>query len=450
VASDASFPDDFAWGVGTAAYQIEGGRHEQGKGDSIWDRFSDMGRLRDPGDVACDHFHRWREDLDLLARLGVSAYRFSISWPRVIPDGDGRVNQAGLDFYRRLVAGLRARGIAPYVTLYHWDLPQALQDKGGWASRTTVDAFARYACVVAGALGEDVSHWITHNEPWVAAMVGHRDGMFAPGIADWPTALTVGHHLLSSHGLATGEIRGVVPEAQVGIGIDCRPAEPASDSDEDRAATRYYDGARNRWFFDPVFGRGYPDDVMRIYRDRGHIDANLVAKGDMETIAVPIDFLGLNYYTTVTIAAGEEAKPEPSPQAGVDPGPGHTEMGWRIDPGGLTRYLRHLHDTYAPSSIVITENGASFSDGPDESGVIDDRRRIDYLRSHVGAIADARAEQVPVDGYFVWSLMDNLEWVEGFAQRFGLVWVDRDTLDRTPKRSFDWYRALVTSGTLAN
>jgi beta-glucosidase len=390
------------------------------------------------------------EDLDLLAALGVAAYRFSISWARVIPDGDGRVNQAGLDFYRRLVAGLWARGIEPYVTLYHWDLPQALQDKGGWASRATVDAFARYTCVVAGALGEHATHWITQNEPWVSAMLGHRDGVFAPGISDWRTAITVGHHLLVSHGLATEEIRGVVPGAKVGIGIDCRPAEPASDSDEDQAATRYYDGSRNRWFFDPVFGRGYPDDVMAVYRDRGRIDPGVIARGDMETIAIPIDFLGLNYYTTVTIAAGDEEASESGPEPGSDSRPDHTDMGWKIDPEGFTHYLRHLNDTYAPSSIVITENGASFSDGPDASGVIDDRRRIDYLRSHVRAIADARAGQIPVDGYFVWSFMDNLEWVEGFSQRFGLVWVDLDSLDRTPKRSFDWYRALVTSGTLAN
>ncbi len=236
----------------------------------------------------------------------------------------------------------------------------------------------------------------------------------------------------------------------MGIGIDCRPAEPASDSDEDLAATRYYDGTRNRWFFDPVFGRGYPDDVMRVYVDRGRIGPGVIAKGDMETIAIPIDFLGLNYYTTVTIAAGDDDPAESGPPPSNDPRPGYTDMGWKVDPNGLTRYLRHLNDTYAPASILITENGASYSDGPDASGVIDDRRRIDYLRSHVTAIAEARAEKVPVDGYFVWSFMDNLEWVEGFSQKFGLVWVDRETLDRTPKRSFDWYRGVATTGTLAN
>ncbi|MGH8950359.1 MAG: GH1 family beta-glucosidase [Acidimicrobiia bacterium] len=444
----ASFPDDFAWGVGTSAYQIEGGRHEDGKGDSIWDRFSDLGRLRHPGDVACDHFHRWEEDLDLLAGLGVSSYRFSVSWPRVIPDGDGRVNQAGLDFYRRLVAGLRARDIAPFVTLYHWDLPQSLQDKGGWVSRHTIDAFGRYATVVAGALGEECDRWVTQNEPWVTAMVGHRDGYFAPGIANWETALTVSHHLLVSHGVAADEIRTVVDGARVGIGIDCRPVEPASDTEEDRAAARHFDGTRNRWFFDPVFGRGYPDDIMRFYRDRGRIAPDLIAAGDLDLIARPIDFLGLNYYTTLTIAAGAEEGPDPGPEPGIDPGPGHTDMGWRVDPDGLSRYLRHLSDTYQPGSILITENGASYSDEPDENGVIDDRRRIDYLRSHILAVAEARASGVPVDGYFVWSLMDNLEWVEGFSQRFGLVWVDQRTLARVPKRSYDWYADVARTGTL--
>lgn len=359
------------------------------------------------------------------------------------------MNQSGLDFYRRLVSGLRARGIAPLATLYHWDLPQALQDKGGWVSRHTVDSFARYACVVAGALGEHTTHWITQNEPWVTAMLGHRDGVFAPGISDWPTALTVGHNLLVSHGLATAEIRGVIPESRIGIGIDCRPAVPASDSEEDHAAAAYYDGSRNRWFFDPVFGHGYPDDIMRVYRDQGRIEPGLVAAGDLTTIATPIDFLGLNYYTTVTVAAGA-GEPTETAEAGSEPSPGHTDMGWRVDAEGLTRYLRHINATYAPASIQITENGASYSDGPDANGVIDDGRRIDYLRSHVQAVADARAEQIPVDGYFVWSFMDNLEWVEGFSQRFGLVWVDRGTLERTPKRSFDWYRGLVTTGILAN
>jgi len=447
--SVVSFPPEFIWGVSSSAFQIEGGRHEDGKGDSVWDRFSDLGRLRVPGDVACDHFHRWEEDLDLLEMLGVGAYRFSVAWARVIPDGDGRVNQAGLDFYRRLVAGLRDRGIAPVVTLYHWDLPQALEDKGGWVSRATAEAFARYARVVAGALGEETGLWITQNEPWVTAMLGYRDGLFAPGASDWRTALTVAHHLLVSHGLAALEIRNVVDDARVGIALDCRPVRATSESEEGQQAARHFDGFRNRWFFDPVFGRGYPDDMMRIYRERGRIEPDLIDANDLRTIATPIDFLGLNYYTTVEVGVGGEEIDAPETEPGPDPQPGYTEMGWRIDAEGLSRYLGELSETYAPTSIIVSENGASFSDGPDEKGVVDDQRRIEYLSAHVRALATARLDGVPVDGYFVWSLMDNIEWLEGFAQRFGLVWIDENTLERTPKRSFEWYRKLVTTGVLS-
>jgi beta-glucosidase len=441
------FPEDFAWGVGTSAYQIEGGRREDGKGESIWDRFSDEGKLRDQGDSAVDHYHKWEEDLDLLANRGLS-YRFSIAWTRVVPDGDGEVNQAGLDFYRRLAAGIRERGITPYLTLYHWDLPQALQDKGGWASRHTVDAFARYAGVVADALGGEVRNWITHNEPWVTAILGHRDGVFAPGIEDWPTALTVAHHVLLSHGRAVEEIRSRVADHSVGIAIDCRPVEARSESTEDLAAARHFDGFRNRWFFDPVFGKGYPDDMMGAYRDLGRIDPTMVANGDLDTIAAPIDFLGLNYYTTVTVGVGEEESDDTEAEPGKDPQPGYTETGWKIDPDGLTGYLEHLNTDYAPASILVTENGASYSDGPDEDGVINDQRRISYLRGHISAVGRARDQGVPVDGYFVWSFLDNLEWVDGYSQRFGLVWVDHETGRRVPKRSFDWYSDVARTGTL--
>lgn len=436
----------FTWGAATSAYQIEGGRHADGKGESIWDRFSDQGRLRDRGDVACDHYKRWEGDLDLLALLGVDGYRFSLAWTRVIPDGDGEVNEAGLNFYRRLVNGLLERGIQPYATLYHWDLPQALQDEGGWANRDTVDAFARYAGIVAQALGTEIDHWITQNEPWVASMLGHRTGEFAPGIADWQTALTAGHHLLLSHGRAVGEIKDRAPDSSVGIALDCRPASPASDREEDVAATRHFDGYRNRWFFDPVFGRGYPDDMSRSYFDRGRLPAglsSLVQASDLDVIATPLDFLGLNYYTTIEISAGREESEEPDVPAGAPAPAGYTEMGWKVDPGGLGSYLSHVNDTYQPPSIVITENGASFSEGPDETGRVRDQRRIDYLTSHIGAVAAARRAGVPIDGYFVWSLLDNLEWVQGFSQRFGIVWVDHSSQQRIPKDSFDSYRNLI-------
>lgn len=434
---------DFVWGVATSAFQVEGARHADGKGESIWDRFSDDGRLRHPGDFAADHYHRLEEDLDLLAGLGVDAYRFSTAWTRVIPDGDGEVNAAGLDFYRRLTTGLVDRGIQPYLTLYHWDLPQALQEQGGWASRRTVDAFARYAGIMADALGDRVGVWITQNEPWVSAFLGHRDGVFAPGIEDWPTALVAGHHLLLSHGRAVEAIRSARPGATVGIALDCRPSVPADD--DAIAANRHFDGFRNRWFFDPVFGRGYPEDIVADYVDRGHlpggIDA-LVEPGDMDLIGTRIDFIGVNYYTTIAVAVGAEEDDEPEGPVGADPPEGFTEMGWRNDPGGLTAFLVRVTDDYGPESILVTENGASYSDGPDHDGRVRDIRRIEYLDSHIDAVMTAR-QRAPVDGYFVWSFLDNLEWVQGFSQRFGLVWVDPETGRRIPKDSYFWYRDRI-------
>jgi len=443
-------PEDFVLGVATSAYQIEGARHADGKGESIWDRFSDLGRLRDRGDDAIDHFNRWEEDLDLLADRGISAYRFSTAWTRVIPDGDGEVNQKGLDFYRRLITGMRERGITPYLTLFHWDLPQALQDRGGWASRKTVDAFARYAGVMADALGDDVRHWITQNEPWVASMLGHKDGVFAPGIADWPTAVTVAHHLLLSHGQAVGEIRGRASGSLVGIALDCRPVVAASDSEADVAASVHFDGSRNRWFFDPVFGLGYPEDIMRTYHDQGWVEPGIIIDGDLETISAPTDFVGLNYYTTVKVDAGASETIESELEPGVDQPPGFTEMGWKIDAVGLGSYLKHISATYAPASILVTENGASYSDGPDDAGFVDDRRRIAYLEAHIDASIAVREEGVPVDGYFVWSFLDNLEWVHGFSQRFGLVWVDQATGERVPKASFDWYGEVARNSAVSS
>lgn len=437
--------NDLVWGVATSAYQIEGGRYEGGKGQSIWDTFSDQGRLFDPGDIACDHYHRWEEDLDLLADLDVDGYRFSIAWTRIIPDGDGEVNERGLDFYRRLVEGLLERRITPYLTLYHWDLPQALQERGGWANRATVAGFARYASIVATALGSDVKNWITHNEPWVATFLGHQQGVFAPGQSDWALALEVGHHILLSHGEAVEAIRDAVPSASVGIALDCRPARPATALEADEAATRIFDGFRNRWFFDPIFGNGYPEDMVGYYSDLGRMTPSptWIRAGDLERISAPIDFLGVNYYTTIEVARGGEE----SEDSGVEPGPdvpdGYTEMGWRIDPSGLQRFLARVDTEYHPASILVTENGASYSDGPDKGLVVEDRRRIDYLTRHIEVIDQLRRENIAVNGYFVWSLLDNLEWVQGFSQRFGLVWVDHDTGRRIPKQSYFWYRDLI-------
>jgi beta-glucosidase len=402
--------------------------------------------LRLRGDFATDHFHRLEEDLDLLAGLGVDAYRFSTAWTRVIPDGDGVVNQAGIAFYRRLITGLVDRGIEPCLTLYHWDLPQALQDKGGWASRATIDAFARYAGIMAESLGDSVGRWITQNEPWVSGFVGHRDGSFAPGSTSWETALVAIHHMLVSHGRATSAIRNALGNARVGIALDCRPSTPADESAVE--ANRYFDGFRNRWFFDPVFGKGYPADIVATYTERGHLPSGidgLVLDGDYAEIAAPIDFVGINYYTSLTISAESEESDEPEGPAGPDAPEGFTEMGWRNDPEALTGFLTRVAQTYAPTSMMVTENGASYSDAPDEAGRIDDRRRITYLDEHIDATLAARRVGIPVDGYFVWSLLDNLEWVEGFGQRFGLVWVDPETGRRVPKDSYFWYRDRIRS-----
>lgn len=441
--------NQFTWGVATSAYQIEGGRYQGGKGQSIWDRFADIGRMPDSGDVACDHFHRWREDVALMAELGVNAYRFSTAWTRIIPDGVGDVNDQGIEFYSNLVDELVRNDIVPWLTLYHWDLPQALQDQGGWLNRATVAAFVRYTDVVSEALGDRVKDWITHNEPWVAAHLGHGTGYFAPGISDLGSALVAGHHLLLSHGEAVPAIRANSSGARIGIALDCRPSRPASDSPADVAAERIHDGFRNRWFSDPVFGKGYPEDIVKVLDHRAVFDSEglpFVRSGDLDTIAVPVDFLGLNYYTSIAVAAGDEVGAGEAVAAGAEQPEGLTDMGWEITPDALIGYLRKLHSDYGLERIVITENGASYSDGPSEDGAVHDNRRIAYIDSHIRAVAAARHGGVPVDGYFVWSLLDNLEWVEGYGQRFGIVWVNHATGKRIPKDSYRWYRGAIARG----
>lgn len=440
-------PDDFVWGVATSAFQIEGSTHADGRGPSIWDTHHALGRMPDGGDPACDHYRRYREDVALMADLGVDAYRFSIAWPRILPDG-ATVNRAGLDFYSALIDALGEAGIEPWVTLYHWDLPQSVQDEGGWADRSTIEAFSRYTETVVGELGDRVSHWITHNEPWVATMLGHKDGIFAPGIADWNQALRAGHHILVSHGRAADVIRSD-PDAEVGIALDCRPAFAHSPSAVDQAALRHFDGFRNRWFFDPVFGKGYPDDMVDTYSELGRFDdgpLDFVEEGDLDLISVPLDFLGVNYYTSITVTPETCEVETTEVPPGPEPPDGYTEMGWANTPRVLADFLERINDDYSPARIVITENGASYSDGPDSDGRIHDTRRIEYLDSHIAAVAEAAERGVPVEGYFVWSLLDNLEWVAGYSQRFGLVYVDHDTGDRLPKDSYEWYRNRIAAG----
>jgi beta-glucosidase len=428
------FPADFVWAVATSSFQIEGASQADGKGESIWDRYCRQpGVIADGsnGDIACDHYNRLDSDLDLIASLGVGAYRFSVSWPRVQPLGQGAWNEAGLRFYERLVDGLLARGIQPYLTLNHWDLPQALQDRGGWAARETVDHFVDYARGIHRRLGSRLAAITTHNEPWVIAVLGHEQGTFAPGLKSRKTCLQVAHHLLLSHGLAVRALRDDGCRAQLGIVLNLAPAEPATTSPEDAARTVLDDGRGRRWYTDPLFKGCYPADV---WADVG-ADAPDVAPGDMAAMATPIDYLGINYYSRAVSSADGSFDPKRS-------GLPLTDMGWEIIPQGLTRLLLQMHADYRLPPVYITENGGAFKD-PVVDGQVHDLDRTDYLRTHIAAVADALEQGVPMAGYMVWSLMDNFEWASGYAKRFGIVQVDYATQRRTPKDSALWYRDFL-------
>ncbi len=439
------FPNNFLWGTATSSYQIEGAWKEDGKGESIWDRFSHTpGKIKDgsTGDVACDHYHRWQDDIALMKGLGMQAYRFSIAWPRILPQGRGAVNKAGLDFYDKLVDGLLTAGIRPFVTLYHWDLPQALQEEGGWENRAVVDAFAEYADVVSRRLGDRVTDWITHNEPWVAAFIGYAFGFHAPGKTEYPAAFRAAHHLLLSHGTAVSIIRQNSPNAQVGITLNLNvsdPADPNNPADWD--AARQMDGFINRWFLDPVNGRHYPADMVAHFENAFPHSINFIQSGDMATIAAPTDFLGVNYYTRAVVKARDGFLPE---QIKIETSP-YTDIGWEVHPNSLYRLLNRLHHEYRPQKMYITENGASYGTGPDGNGRVADTRRLNFLRGHFAAAHRAIEQGVPLAGYFVWSLMDNFEWAEGYEQRFGIVWVDFETQERIPKDSALWVRDVIDS-----
>ncbi len=436
------FPDHFLWGAATSSYQIEGAAQEDGRGECIWTRFSHTpGNTYngDTGDVACDHYHRYRQDVALMASLGLQAYRFSISWPRVIPQGTGAINPAGLDFYDRLVDELLAHNIQPFVTLYHWDLPQALQDRGGWENADSIAWFTNYAALMAQRLGDRVRHWITHNEPWVVAFVGHYFGRHAPGKCNLAAAYRVAHHVLLSHGEAVPAIRQVAPGVQVGITLDLVDFQPASESADDIAAAHREDGFKNRWFLDAVFKGRYPDDmVTRLGATLDGLDLDTVQRA-----AVPLDFLGINYYSRNVIAAGPHG-PLNTQHVHVDGRP-HTAMGWEVYPDGLRNVLVRVTREYAPPALYVTENGAAYDDPPPVNGVVEDPQRQAYLAAHVQACAEAIAQGVPLRGYFAWSLMDNFEWAEGYRMRFGLVYVDFATQERIPKRSALYYRDLIAA-----
>lgn len=439
-----SFPAGFVWGAATASYQIEGAWREDGKGESIWDRFSHTpGKIKngDTGDVAADHYHRWPSDVQLMTELGLKAYRFSISWPRILPEGYGRVESRGLDFYNRLVDALLAAGIEPYATLYHWDLPQTLQDRGGWPARDTAKAFAEYAEVVARELGDRVKHWMTLNEPWVSAVLGYLIGEHAPGHQDAREAAAATHHLLLGHGLAVPAIRRDSPGAQVGIVLNYSPAYPASDREEDIAAAQMQDAIGQRTYLDPLAGRPYPPELAQIKQ----ASMDMVQPGDMEAIAVPLDFLGLNNYTRDVVRHGEKSELDVAEGSNTE----RTEMGWEVFPEGIYEMLMRVTREYPFKNLYITENGAAFHDEIGPNGKVDDPKRVSYLQRYLTQVARAIAEGAPLRGYFVWSLMDNFEWAQGYSKRFGLVYVDYETQARISKTSAGWYSRLVAENGFA-
>jgi len=435
------FPHDFVWGAATASYQIEGAWNEDGKGESIWDRFSHTpGKVQDgdTGDTGCDHYHHWEEDLDAVKKLGLNAYRFSVAWPRILPGGRGIINEAGLDFYSKMVDRLLKLEIEPYITLYHWDLPQKLQDEGGWVSRSVVDAFVEYTDIVTRALGDRVKNWITLNEPWVSAFVGYLEGRHAPGHTDLHEALAASHHLLLSHGSAIPVIRRNCSNANAGITLNLTPQVPASPSAADRDAANWVDGYINRYFLDPLVGRGYPQDIVKGHGD----DMAFVQPGDMEVISVPVDFIGVNNYTRGIVRSEKINEAENSPVT-VFRGDENTEMDWEVYPEGLYKILGRLYFDYDFPVIYITENGAAFNDQVGADGEVDDPARLSYIKGHLEQVHRAIEAGIPVKGYFAWSLMDNFEWGFGYSKRFGLIHVDYKTLKRTFKSSAKWYRQVV-------
>jgi len=438
------FPPDFTWGTATASYQVEGAAHEDGRKDSIWDDFARTpGKVAngENGDIADDHYHRWKEDVALMKSLGYQAYRFSLAWPRILPDGRGKVNQAGIDFYDRLIDELLGADIHPLVTLYHWDLPVALPE--GWLNRETVHAFEEFSSVAVRSFGDRVKDWITINEPFCPSFLGYGYARHAPGIHDLGKALRVSHHLLLAHGLAVPVVHAGCPDGRVGITLNEGPFYPVDRSPANLDAARHGDGEFNRWFLDPLYGRHYPADMLQDYVKLGalaSIEPDFIQAGDMQKIATPTDFLALNYYSRSIVDTGKTGGNFPNNIATLsNPAENHTEMGWEIFPFGMYETICRAYFTYKPPEILITENGASYSDGPDENGRIHDQRRIDYLQSHIESVGKAIRAGVPVTAYYVWSLMDNFEWAFGYAQRFGLVYVDYKTQERLPKDSAYWY-----------
>ncbi|WP_199034416.1 GH1 family beta-glucosidase [Glycomyces salinus] len=438
------FPEDFLWGASTAAYQIEGAAKLGGREPSIWDTFASVpGNTRDgdTGEDACDHYHRWREDFGLAEDIGLRSYRMSVSWARLQPRGRGELNPEAVKFYREQLADLAARGIRPAVTLYHWDLPQVLEDEGGWPERETAFRFADFAARTAAALGDLVEDWIPVNEAWCSSFLGYYRGVHAPGRRDLTAAIRAAHHLNLAHGLSVAAIRQNAARARVGTAVIMTDVDPAGDHPGDRAAALLSDGEGNRMFLDPLFKGIYPEDVKWQLRHTGGFDA--VADGDLEAIAAPLDFVGVNHYHHMRITADET---DPLGTRALPPDGPVTGFGWEINPESLSKVLLRLRGEYTELPVYVTENGACFDDRVGEDGEIDDAERIDYLAGYLRAAGEAIEKGVDLRGYFVWSLLDNYEWAEGYSKRFGLVHVDYRTQKRTPKRSAGWYRGVIASG----
>ena len=436
--ADIAFPTGVWWGAATSAYQIEGAAKADGKGPSVWDVFAHRpGKIRDgsTGDVAADHYHRYADDVALMTSIGLRSYRFSISWPRVLPTGAGAVNQQGLDFYQKLLDALHERGIRPMPTLWHWDTPQALQELGGWENRDTAKRFADYAALLATELGDRVPVWLTLNEPKTVVQVGYIYGAHAPGITDPKAAYTAAHHLLLGHGLATQAIRAATSSAKVGIPLNLSPVYPDDASDADAvAAAKARDGLENRLYLDPVLKGSYPGDVTQSLASQGI--SLPIHDGDLKTISTGVDVLGVNYYGPIVIGRmGNDAQKYPTSQATWE----------QIHPNGLRDILRQVQQGYGDVTISITENGIPTTQDPGPDGVVDDPDRVDYLRTHLQALRQAMSDGVRVEGYHLWSLMDNFEWAEGYTQRWGITRVDFDTLKRTPKRSAHWYSGVIAA-----
>ena len=434
------FPTNFVWGAATAAYQIEGAWNEEGKGESIWDRFSHTpGNITnaDTGDVACDHYHRYPEDIALMRQLGLKAYRFSVSWPRVLPDGFGRVNPAGLDFYDRLVDALLAANIEPFITLHHWDFPQLLHNKGGWINRDNLPYFADYTALLVKRLGDRVRCWATLNEPGDIAIAGYGSGEHAPGVKNnWKSVRQVIHNLLVAHGLAVQAIRTINPSLEVGIVLDLWGVDPASDDPADTAAADLVWNSQRIAFIHPIFRGHYHPSMIDLAGD----DFPGTMAGDMALISQKLDFLGINTYSSTLVGAQGVISPVP--------GSDHTDMGWEVCAPAFRRLLNRINNDYDLPPIYITENGAAYQDEISVDGKIHDQRRLDYLRQHFTQVRLAMQDGVDVRGYFVWSLLDNFEWGHGYTKRFGLIRVDYDTLKRTIKDSGEWYSRVISSNSV--